>query len=151
MKAVRVHKYGGSDVLQIDEVPVPEPGPGEVRIKVEAAGVNFVDVYFRTGAYKGVPLPYTPGQEAAGTVEAAGQDVTDLRAGDRVAYAAHGQGGYAEYVVVPASKLVPLPPGVDSRTAAAVMLQAITAHYLSRSTYPIQQGDTVLVHAAAGG
>ena len=151
MRAILVHEYGGPEVLQIEEVPAPEPGPGEARVRVEAAGVNFIDVYFRTGAYKGVTPPFIPGQEAAGIVDAVGEAVTGLEQGDRVAYAPQTAGGYAEYVCVPAAKLVPVPSTVDSRTAAAVMLQGMTAHYLTHSTYPIQGGDTVLVHAAAGG
>lgn len=151
MRAVRVHSFGGPEVMQVDDVPVPEPGPGEARVHVEAAGVNFIDVYFRTGTYKGVDLPFIPGQEAAGTIDAIGPGVTELRVGDHVAYAPQTGGGYAEYVVVPADRLVPVPAAIDSRTAAAVMLQGMTAHYLSYSAYPIHDGDTVLVHAAAGG
>ncbi|MDQ6693691.1 MAG: quinone oxidoreductase [Chloroflexota bacterium] len=132
-------------------MPQPEPGPAEVRVRVEAAGVNFIDVYFRTGAYKGTALPFIPGQEAAGTVDALGSGVTEFGLGDRVAYAPHAGGGYAEFVVVPAARLVPVPSSVSMHTAAAVMLQGMTAHYLSHDTYPIQPGNTVLVHAAAGG
>ena len=149
MYAVRVHAPGGPEVLQYEEVPLPEPGPGEARVRIEAAGVNFIDIYYRTGQYK-APLPVTLGQEAAGVVDAVGPDISAVRVGDRVAYAPL-QGAYAAYAVVPAAKLVPVPAGVDSQQAAAVMLQGMTAHYLSHSTYPIQPGDTVLVHAAAGG
>jgi NADPH2:quinone reductase len=149
MRAVRVHTPGGPEALHYDEIPLPDPGPGEARVRIEAAGVNFIDIYFRTGQYKAA-LPATLGQEAAGVVDGVGPEVSGLRVGDRVAYAPI-QGAYAEYAVVPAAKLVPVPAGVDSRQAAAVMLQGMTAHYLSHATYPIQPGDTVLVHAAAGG
>ena len=149
MKAVRIHGHGGPDVLRYEEVPLPEPGRGEARIRVEAAGVNFTDIYNRIGLYKGT-LPYTLGSEAAGIVDAVGPEVTEVKPGDRVAYAMH-LGAYAEYVVVPAWRLVPLPPAIDGRTAAAVMLQGMTVHYLTHSTYPLKPGETVLVHAAAGG
>jgi NADPH2:quinone reductase len=149
MHAVRIHEFGGPEVLRYEEMPLPEPGSGEARVKIAAAGVNFIDIYFRTGQYKGA-LPLTLGQEAAGVVDAVGPDVTDLQVGDRVAYAPQ-QGAYAEMAVVPAWRLVPVPEGVSDRVAAATMLQGMTAHYLSHSTYPIQAGDTVLVHAAAGG
>jgi len=149
MKAVRIHEHGGPEVLRYEEIPLPEPGRGEARIKVEAAGVNFTDIYNRIGLYKGT-LPYTLGSEAAGTVDAVGPEVTEVKPGDRVAYAMH-LGAYAEYVVVPAWRLVPLPPAIDGRTAAAVMLQGMTVHYLTHSTYPLKPGETVLVHAAAGG
>ena len=149
MKVVRIHEHGGPEVLRYEEVPLPEPGRGEARIKVEAAGVNFTDIYNRIGLYKGT-LPYTLGSEAAGVVDAVGPEVTEVKPGDRVAYAMH-LGAYAEYVVVPAWRLVPLPPAIDGRTAAAVMLQGMTVHYLTHSTYPLKPGETVLVHAAAGG
>lgn len=149
MKAIRVHENGGPEALRYEEAPPPEPGQGEARVKIEAAGVNFIDVYHRSGLYPG-RLPITPGMEGAGVVDAIGPDVSDLKPGDRVAYAMH-QGSYAEYAVVPAWRLVPIPESVDARSAAAVMLQGMTAHYLSRTTYPIQPGDTALVHAAAGG
>ena len=149
MKAVRIHEHGGPEVLRYEEVPLPEPGRGEARIKVEAAGVNFTDIYNRIGLYKGT-LPYTLGSEAAGVVDAVGPEVTEVKPGDRVAYAMH-LGAYAEYVVVPAWRLVPLPPAIDGRTAAAVILQGMTVHYLTHSTYPLKPGETVLVHAAAGG
>jgi len=149
MKVVRIHEHGGPEVLRYEEVPLPEPGRGEARIKVEAAGVNFTDIYNRIGLYKGT-LPYTLGSEAAGVVDAVGPEVTEVKPGDRVAYAMH-LGAYAEYVVVPAWRLVPLPPAIDGRTAAAVILQGMTAHYLTHSTYPLKPGETVLVHAAAGG
>jgi len=149
MKAVRVHEHGGPEVLRYEEVPLPEPGRGEARTKVEAAGVNFTDIYNRTGLYK-LTLPCTLGSEAAGIVDAVGPEVTEVKPGDRVAYAMH-LGAYAEYVVVPAWRLVPLPPAIDGRTAAAVILQGMTVHYLTHSTYPLKPGETVLVHAAAGG
>src|SRR6476646_1416607 len=149
MQAIRVHEKGGPEVLKFETVPTPQPGPGEVLIKVAAAGVNFIDIYYRLGQYN-VELPYTPGDEAAGTVEAVGEGVTEFKPGDHVAHC-QKMGSYAEYETVPASKLVPVPEGVDLKQAAAVMLQGITAHYLSHSTYPIQTGDTVLIHAGAGG
>jgi NADPH2:quinone reductase len=149
VKAVRLHVHGGPEVLQYEEVPVPEPGPREVRVRVEAAGLNFLDTYHRTGLYQ-VPLPFIPGSEAAGVVDAVGSEVADLRPGDRVAWAMY-PGAYAEYAVVPAARLVPVPDGVDTRTAAAVMVQGMTAHYLTHSTYPLRAGQTVLVHAAGGG
>ena len=149
MKAVRIHEHGGPEVLRHEEVPLPEPGRGEARIKVEAAGVNFIDVYNRVGLYK-VSLPLTLGSEAAGVVDAVGPEVMEVKPGDRVAYAMH-LGAYAEYVVVPAWRLAPLPPAIDGRTAAAVILQGMTVHYLTHSTYPLKPGETVLVHAAAGG
>src|SRR5690349_13930180 len=149
MHAVCIHEFGGPDVLRYEEMPLPQPGAGEARVKIAAAGVNFIDIYFRTGQYKGA-LPLTLGQEAAGVVDAVAPDVTDLKVGDRVAYAPV-QGAYAEAAVVPAWQLVPVPEGVNVQVAAAIMLQGMTALYLSHSTYPIQAGDTVLVHAAAGG
>ncbi len=149
MKAIRVHQFGGRDMLRYEDVPVPEPGQGEVRLKVEAAGVNFIDVYYRTGQYNAA-LPLTLGSEAAGVVDAVGPGVDEFKAGERAAYAM-SLGADAEYVAVPAAKLVHMPDGVTARQAAAVMLQGMTAHYLAYSTYPIQSGDTILVHAAAGG
>jgi NADPH2:quinone reductase len=149
MKAVRVHKCGGPEVLTYEEIPVPEPKAGEARVKIEAIGLNFIDVYQRTGLYQS-PLPFTLGREAAGTVDAVGPNATEVKVGDRVAYAME-PGAYAEYAVVPAWKLVPVPAKLDSRTAAATMLQGMTAHYLTHSTYPLKQGETALIHAAAGG
>ena len=149
MKAIRVHQFGGPEALSYEETALPEPGPGEARVKIEAAGVNFIDVYHRTGLYPG-QLPITPGVEGAGVVDAVGPEVSEVKPGDRVVYAMQ-QGSYAEYAVVPTWKLIPIPDGVDTRQAAAVLLQGMTAHYLSHSTYPIQPGDTALVHAAAGG
>lgn len=149
MKAIRVHQYGDPEVLRYEETPLPEPGAGEARVKIEAAGVNFIDIYHRTGKYPG-QLPITLGTEGAGMVDAIGPGVSDLKPGDRVAYAMQ-RGAYAEYAVVPASKLVLIPDNVDTRQAAAVMLQGMTAHYLCYSTYPLQPGETALIHAAAGG
>jgi NADPH:quinone reductase len=149
MRAVRVHEHGGPEALAIEEVPTPEPGDGDVRVRVAAAGVNFIDVYRRSGAYPG-DTPFTPGVEAAGTVAAVGAGVQGLGEGDAVAFAMV-PGAYAEEVVVPAASLVPVPAQVDLQTAAAVMLQGMTAHYLATSTVALREGDRVLVHAAAGG
>jgi NADPH2:quinone reductase len=149
MKAVRVHQFGGPEVLSYDDMPMLDPGPGEARIKIAAIGVNFIDIYHRKGQYPG-KLPLTLGQEAAGVVDAVGEGVTAVHPGERVVYASV-QGAYAEYAIVPAARLVPVPEGVSSEQAAAVMLQGLTAHYLSHSTYPLKPGDTALVHAAAGG
>ena len=149
MKAIRVHEYGGPEALSYEEAPLPEPGAGEARVKIEAAGLNFIDVYHRMGRYP-AQLPITPGVEGAGVVDAVGPQVADLQPGDRVVYVMQ-MGSYAEYAVVPAWKLVQVPDDIDIRQAAAVMLQGMTAHYLTRSTYPLRPGDTALVHAAAGG
>jgi NADPH2:quinone reductase len=149
MKAVRVHQYGGLEALKYEEVPTPEPGAGEARVKVEAVGVNFIDIYHRIGRYQGA-LPLTLGQEAAGVVDAVGPGVTGVKPGDRVAYAS-AQGSYAEYAAAPVWRLVSIPAGVDAQHAAAVMIQGMTAHYLAHSTYPLKPGDTALVHAAGGG
>jgi NADPH2:quinone reductase len=149
MKAVRVHQYGGLEALKYEDVPVPQPGEGEARVKIEAIGVNFLDVYQRIGRYQGTP-PFTLGQEAAGTVDALGPGVTEVKAGDRVVYASV-QGAYAEYAIVPAWRLVPIPAGVEAQKAVAMMIQGMTAHYLTRSTYPLKRGETALVHAAGGG
>ncbi len=150
MKAIRVHECGGPEQLRYEDVPTPSPGPGEALVKVAAAGVNFIDVQHREGRYKPPGFPFTPGSEAAGTVEAVGPDVRDVAVGDRVAYAMV-VGAYAEYAVVPAQRLVAVPSGVSLEAAAAVMLQGLTAHYLTHSTFPIKPGDSALVHAAAGG
>jgi NADPH2:quinone reductase len=147
--AIRVHQFGGPEVLSPDDVPVPQPGAGEARVRLEATGVNFIDIYHRIGAYKGA-LPLTLGQEGAGVVEAVGPGVTEVRPGDRVVFSSV-QGTYAQQVIAPAWRLVPIPPGLDAQRAAAVLLQGMTAHYLSHSTFPLQAGDTALVHAAAGG
>ncbi len=149
MKAVRVHQYGGLEALKYEEVPVPEPGEGEARVKIEAIGVNFLDIYQRLGRYQGT-VPFTLGQEASGTVDAVASNVTDVKPGDRVAYASV-QGSYAEYANVPAWRLVPMPAEVDAQHAAAVMVQGMTAHYLTHSTYALKEGETALVHAAGGG
>jgi NADPH:quinone reductase len=149
MKAIQIRAHGGQEALQVAELPVPEPEPDQALVRVEAAGVNFIDVYHRTGLYA-VNLPYVPGQEGAGTVAAVGEEVTGLAPGDRVAWAGVG-GSYAEFARVPAEKLVKLPEHVDCEQAAAAMLQGMTAHYLSHDTYPLKRGDTALVHAAAGG
>lgn len=149
MKAIVVHQHGGPEQMQLAEVPAPAPGTGQVLVKVEYSGVNFIDVYFRTGLYKAEP-PVMLGNEAAGTVEQVGPDVQDVAPGDRVAYAM-SRGSYAEYAVVPAWQLVKLPPAISTETAAALMLQGMTAHYLTHSTYALKPGDTCLVHAAAGG
>jgi NADPH2:quinone reductase len=149
MTAVRLHNTGGPEAFRTERVPVPEPGPGEALVRIDATGVNFIEVYQRTGLYK-VPLPATLGGEGAGEVVEVGAGVDDVRAGDRVAWAG-GFGAYAEYAVVPAARLVPLPAGVSARLGAAVMLQGLTAHYLATSTYPLRAGERCLVHAAAGG
>jgi NADPH2:quinone reductase len=149
MKAIQINQYGGPEVLQYADVDEPQPKAGEALVKIKAIGVNFIDVYHRTGRYPGA-LPFTPGSEAAGVVEAVGEGVTEVKKGDRVAYAMH-LGSYGEYALVPAAKLVPVPGNVDDKAAAAIMLQGMTAHYLSYSTYPIQKGDAVLIHAGAGG
>lgn len=149
MRAIRVEEVGGSEALQLREVPSPEPGDGEARIRIAASGVNFIDVYTRTGAYS-VPTPFTPGMEGAGIVDSLGAGVSNVEIGDRVAFAMQ-IGSYAEQAVVPAWKLVPIPDSVDLELAAAVMLQGMTAHYLSHSTVKLAPGQTALVHAAAGG
>jgi NADPH:quinone reductase len=149
MRAVVIEQFGGPEVMRVADVPVPAPGAGQVLLRVEASGVNFIDVYHRKGLYK-QPLPLTLGKEAAGTVEKVGAGVTDVRAGDRVA-SESVLGSYAELALVPADRVVPLPDGVDARTAAAVLLQGMTAQYLSHTTYPLRTGDTCVVHAAAGG
>lgn len=149
MRAIRVHQYGGPEVLRLEEVPLPQPGPGEALVRIEVAGVNFIDVYQRTGAYKG-DLPFTPGMEGAGVVEAVGDGVRAVAVGDRVAYAM-SRGSYAEYAVVPERLLARLPEDVSSELGAAIMLQGMTAHYLTHSTFPLKKGQRALVHAAAGG
>ena|ERR1051325_6552170 len=149
MKAVRVHKYGGPEVLAIDDIPVPEPKPGEARVRIEASGLNFIDIYQRIGLYP-IQTPFTLGSEGAGVVDAVAAGVTEVKPGDRVAYSMV-LGAYAEYAVVPAWRLAPVPTGVDAKSAATIMLQGMTAHYLSRSTYPVKRGDIALIHAAAGG
>ena len=150
-KAIRIHQTGGPDMMLWEDVEVGAPGPGEVRIRHEAVGLNFIDVYFRTGLYPVASLPFTPGMEGAGVVEATGEGVDAVAEGDRVAYAAPPVGSYAEERVMPADKVVKVPDGVDSHQAAAMMLQGMTVEYLLRRTYPVQSGETILFHAAAGG
>jgi len=147
--AIRIHQPGGPEALKWEEVEVGEPGPGQARIRQAAAGLNFIDVYHRTGLYK-QPLPFTPGVEGAGTVESVGPDVEHLKAGDRVAYAGP-IGGYSAERLVPADRLVKLPDDISFDQAAAIMLQGMTARMLLRAVFPVQQGDTILIHAAAGG
>ena len=149
MKAIRVESYGGPDQLVYQDVEKPGVQPNEALVKIEAIGVNFIDVYHRTGLYP-LPLPFTPGSEAAGTVESIGSEVSDIAVGDRVVYAM-SVGSYAEYAAVPAARLVKMPEEIDAHAGAAAMLQGMTAHYLSASTYSLKSGDTALVHAAAGG
>ncbi|HUP00918.1 MAG TPA: quinone oxidoreductase, partial [Gemmatimonadota bacterium] len=149
MKAIRVHESGEPDVLRLEEVEDPTPGPGQALVRIEATGINFIEVYQRKGSYPR-PLPYTPGHEGAGTIVAVGEGVTEVAAGDRVATTTLG-GAYAELALAPADRLVKLPDGINARRAAAVMLQGMTAHYLATSTYPLREGDRCLVHAAAGG
>ena len=148
-RAVRLHEHGGADKLRVESTTVQAPGAGEALVRVAYAGVNFIDIYKRTGLYK-LPLPATIGEEGAGTVAAIGPGVTDVSEGDRVAWATT-IGAYAEYALVPATKLVPVPGSVKLRDAAALMLQGMTAHYLTHSTFPLEAGDRCLVHAAAGG
>ena len=149
MHAIRVEQTGGPEVLRYAEVAQPQPGPGELLVKLGAIGVNYIDVYYRTGLYKS-ELPMTLGLEGAGTVSAVGSGVTEVKTGDRVAWY-NSAGSYAEYVLVKEHNAVPVPSGVEDKVAAAAMLQGMTAHYLSHTTYPIQRGDSVLVHAGAGG
>ena len=149
MKAIQITAYGGTEALRYTDIPKPAPQTGEALVRLTAIGVNFIDVYQRTGRYP-VPLPFTPGSEAGGVVEAVGANVAGFQPGDRVAYASH-IGSYAEYAAVPAAKLVPVPDPIDDKSAAAALLQGMTAHYLSHGSYAIQPGDTVLVHAGAGG
>ena len=150
MHAICIHEHGGPEALRYEEVSTSEPGAGEARVHIEAAGLNYIDVYHRTGLYPSTNMPFTPGMEGAGVVEAIGPGVTEVNVGDRVAYAMH-QGSYAEVAIVPSGVLVPLPDSIDMQSAAAAMLQGMTAHYLTRSTYPLGKDDTALVHAAAGG
>ena len=149
MKAIQISETGGPEVLKLAELPIPQPGPGQVLIRVEATGVNFIEIYFRKGTYKAA-LPLVPGSEAAGTVEELGPGVTGFTAGDAVA-SVSVLGSYAEYALAPAAGLVKVPEGVTMEQAAAAMLQGMTAHYLSHSTFPLKKGDTMLVHAGAGG
>ncbi len=150
-KAIRIHAYGGPDVLRWEDVPTPEPGPGEVLVRHEAIGLNYIDIYFRNGLYKAPGMPATIGMEAAGVVELVGPEVTGLAPGDRVAYASAPIGAYATARVIAADRLVKLPPSISFQTGAAMMLQGMTAEYLIRRTYRVKAGDTILLHAAAGG
>jgi len=149
MNAIQIQNTGGPEVLRLAELPIPVPGPGQVLIRVEAVGVNFIEIYFRKGTYKAT-MPLTPGSEAAGTVEELGSGVNGFKPGDLVA-SVGVLGSYAEYALVPASQLVKVPAGLSPEQAAAAMLQGMTAHYLAKSTYPLKAGETVLVHAGAGG
>jgi NADPH2:quinone reductase len=149
MKAIQIHATGGPEVLELAELPIPVPGPGQVLIRIEAIGVNFIEIYFRKGTYKAA-LPLIPGTEAAGTIEDLGSGVNGFKPGDLVASVAV-TGSYAEYALVPAAQLVKVPAGVSPEKAAAAMLQGMTAHYLAYSTYPLKAGETALVHAGAGG
>ncbi|HEV2398607.1 MAG TPA: quinone oxidoreductase [Candidatus Sulfotelmatobacter sp.] len=149
MKAIQVKQTGGPEVMELVDLPVPEPKAGEAVVKLSASGVNFIDVYNREGRYK-APLPFVLGQEGAGVVTAVAPDVNSVKVGDHVAWV-HLLGAYAEYEAVAAQRLVPIPAGVSDQQAAAAMLQGMTAHYLSHDTYPLKRGETALVHAAAGG
>ena len=150
-KAIRIHRTGGPDAMQWEDVEVGAPGPGEIRIRHEAVGLNYIDIYFRTGLYPAPSLPFSPGMEGAGVVEAIGDGVGSTAVGDRVAYAAPPVGSYAEERLMPADKVVKVPAGIDSQQAAAMMLQGMTVEYLLRRTYPVRSGETILFHAAAGG
>ena len=149
MRAIRIHEFGDANQLSYEDVPLPEPKPGEVRVKVAAVGLNFVEIYQRNGWYS-VARPFTPGAEFAGVVDALGNGVTGFKIGDPVG-TANGEGGYAEYALCPAARLVAVPAAITLEHAAAVLLQGMTAHYLALSTYPLKPGDTALIHAAAGG
>lgn len=152
MKAIRFHKTGGPEVLQYDDVPLPEPGPNEIRVKIAAIGVNYIDTYFRSGLYPTATLPHTPGIEAAGTVDARGSSVKSFQFGEPVAFAtARGASAYAQYAIVPEDQLLAVPQNLDLTLVAASLLQGMTAHFLSHSTYPLQPSRTALIHAAAGG
>jgi NADPH2:quinone reductase len=149
MKAIQVNQTGGPEVMQVADLPVPQPKPNEAVVKIAASGVNFIDVYLREGRYK-APLPFVPGQEGAGSVTAVGAEVKSVKLGDRVAWCGV-MGSYAEYAAVPAERLVPVPSGVNDQQAASVMLQGMTAQYLIYDTFPLKRGQTALIHAAAGG
>ncbi len=150
-KAIRIHEHGGPEVLRWEEVEVGEPGPGQLRVRHGAVGLNYIDVYHRTGLYPLPSLPWTLGMEGAGQVEAVGEGVTEFKPGDRIAYASPPVGAYAEVRLIPADRVVALHDAIDDRTAAAMMLQGMTAQYLLRRTYRVQAGDAILLHAAAGG
>ncbi len=149
MQKIVVHEYGEPDVMKLEEAPIPEPGPGQLRIKIEAIGLNYIDTYKRSGAYKGA-LPMTPGEEAAGVIDAVGEGVTEFKVGQRAAYS-FVQGAYAQYSIIPAEKALLVPDNLDTQTAAAALLQGMTAHYLTHDTFPLGRGHTALIHAAAGG
>lgn len=148
---IRIHQTGGPERLAVESSEVGEPGSGEVRLRHTAIGLNYIDVYFRTGLYSGPPTPFTPGMEAAGVIEAVGPDVDEFQPGDRVAYGAGPMGSYCTRRVYPAARLVHVPTDIDDQTAAAVMLKGLTARYLLKETHPVRAGDTILFHAAAGG
>ncbi|WP_407976907.1 quinone oxidoreductase family protein [Brucella pseudogrignonensis] len=150
INAIRVHQTGGPDVLQYEQIEIGEPGAGEAKVRHEAIGLNFIDVYFRTGLYKAAQMPFTPGNEGAGIVVAVGSGVENLKVGDRVAYAAT-PGSYAEERILPADRLVKVPESIELKTAAAMMLKGMTAQYLLRQTFVVKPGHTILFHAAAGG
>jgi NADPH2:quinone reductase len=149
--AIRIHEYGGPEKMVWEDVPLPAPKPGEALVRHHAVGLNYIDVYFRTGLYKAPSLPATIGMEGAGVVEAVGEGVTEIAVGDRVAYASPPIGAYAEARTIGADRLVKIPPGISFETAAAMMLQGLTAQYLLRRTHAVRPGETILVHAAAGG
>jgi len=149
MRAIQITETGGAEVLRLRELPTPTPGPGEALVQIEASGVNFIDIYLREGRYAS-PLPFIPGQEAAGVVLALGPDAASVKVGDRVAWCGT-PGTYAQFAVAPVARLIAVPDGITTRQAAAAMLQGMTAHYLSHSTYAIRNGDAVLIHAGAGG
>ena len=151
VKAIRIHKPGGPDAMVYEDVQIKPPGPGEAYIRQTAIGVNYIDIYQRSGAYTLPSLPHGIGMEAAGVVEAIGPGVTEVAFGDRVAYAGGPPGAYAEKRLIPAASLVKLPKAIDDKTAAAIMLQGMTARYLLKETYAVRKGDVILVHAAAGG
>jgi NADPH2:quinone reductase len=150
VRAIRFSEHGGPEVLSWQEVALPPPGPGQALVRHTAIGLNFIDTYHRSGLYE-IPLPASPGSEAAGVVEAVGDGVDEVAVGDRVAYGGGPPGAYAEARLVPAHRLLPLPPAIADEQAAAIMLKGMTAQYLLRRTYPVRAGDTVLIHAAAGG
>jgi len=149
-RAIRFHQTGGPEVLTLETVEVGEPGPGQARVRHTYVAVNFIDIYFRTGRYP-LALPNGLGSDAVGIVEAVGEGVTDIRAGDRVGYLLGPQGAYADVRVMPANVLIPLPDGIPDRTAASLIMKGMTAQYLFRQVFPLKAGDTILYHAAAGG
>ncbi len=150
INAIRVHQTGGPEVMKYEQIEIGEPGPGEAKVRHEAVGLNFIDVYFRTGLYKAAQMPFTLGNEGAGTVIAVGPGVEGVRVGDRVAYVAT-PGSYADERILPADRLVKVPDNVDLKTAASMMLKGMTAQYLLRRTFKVEPGQTILFHAAAGG